>query len=405
MANIKFTEFPSAATVGAMDIIPIVQDGANKKATAAVFQTYIGSLFVGLTGTQTITGSKTFSSPIISSVVTGSAPFTVASTTKVTNLNADLLDGLSSAAFQTVLTNPVTGTGTTNYLPKFTGASALGDSLVYDNGTSVGIGTATPFGGAKLQIKTSTDINIAFQNGTLDATGVKINAYNDAASLNIPLEVNGSVLYFKTGETERMRIASSGNLLLNTSTDSGYKLDVNGTAIVRGGLLSIAAGDIYIQEGGRGILSPDANRLLVIQNGLLGVNGAATFSSSVTALGNAYFGTFNNSNKYYFEPFTNLAGGANNAYLVSSKDDNNERSGFVFQAKNSNGVEYNAVIFEGHNSTSTSTPLTIEATGAATFSGSVAIGNPVAAAVAVASTHKVTIVIGGVTYYLLATNV
>ena len=40
-----------------------------------------------------------------------------------------------------------------------------------------------------------------------------------------------------------------------------------------------------------------------------------------------------------------------------------------------------------------------------TFTGQVAIANTVTAAAAVASTHKVTMVIGGVTYYLLATNV
>ena len=44
-------------------------------------------------------------------------------------------------------------------------------------------------------------------------------------------------------------------------------------------------------------------------------------------------------------------------------------------------------------------------TGALSCTGDIAIGNTVAAAVAVASTHKVTIVIGGVTYYLLASNV
>ena len=38
----------------------------------------------------------------------------------------------------------VTGTGTTNYIPKFTGASAIGNSLIYDNGTNVGIGTTSP---------------------------------------------------------------------------------------------------------------------------------------------------------------------------------------------------------------------------------------------------------------------
>jgi hypothetical protein len=40
-----------------------------------------------------------------------------------------------------------------------------------------------------------------------------------------------------------------------------------------------------------------------------------------------------------------------------------------------------------------------------TNSGSIEIGNTVTSAAAIASTHKVTIVIGGVTYYLLASNV
>ena len=51
---------------------------------------------------------------------------------------------LSDIGAQGALTNPVTGTGTTNYLPKFTGASTIGNSQVFDDGTSVGIGTATP---------------------------------------------------------------------------------------------------------------------------------------------------------------------------------------------------------------------------------------------------------------------
>ena len=44
-------------------------------------------------------------------------------------------------------------------------------------------------------------------------------------------------------------------------------------------------------------------------------------------------------------------------------------------------------------------------TGAATFAGAVAIGNTTAASVAAPSTHKVSILIGGVQYYLLASNV
>ena len=55
--------------------------------------------------------------------------------------SADLLDGL------------VSGSGTVNYLAKFTAAGTVGDSQVYDNGISVGIGTATPSTNALLDVK------------------------------------------------------------------------------------------------------------------------------------------------------------------------------------------------------------------------------------------------------------
>ncbi|MBX3318215.1 MAG: hypothetical protein KF902_15275, partial [Phycisphaeraceae bacterium] len=50
-----------------------------------------------LSGTQTFSGVKSFSSS--PSFTAAGAPFSVTSTTKVTNLNADLLDGLDSGAF------------------------------------------------------------------------------------------------------------------------------------------------------------------------------------------------------------------------------------------------------------------------------------------------------------------
>lgn len=51
---------------------------------------------------------------------------------------------LNIPQYQSVITNPVTGTGTTNYLPKWTSSSALGNSLLFDDGTNVGIGTTSP---------------------------------------------------------------------------------------------------------------------------------------------------------------------------------------------------------------------------------------------------------------------
>lgn len=40
--------------------------------------------------------------------------------------------------------NMISGTGTTNYIPKFTSVNALGNSQIFDNGTNVGVGTASP---------------------------------------------------------------------------------------------------------------------------------------------------------------------------------------------------------------------------------------------------------------------
>ena len=52
------------------------------------------------------------------------------------------------------------GSGTTNYVAKFTGSTTLGNSQIFDNGTSVGIGTTNPSTSYKLDV-----------NGNVRATG------------------------------------------------------------------------------------------------------------------------------------------------------------------------------------------------------------------------------------------
>lgn len=142
---------------------------------------------------------------------------------------------------QNALTNPITGTGTTNYLSKFTGSTALGNSVIYDDGTNIGIGTASP--GAKLDISTNAGrLRITQNTAGSTLNGLEFAAYNSTVLGGLLFnqstgEVRLSTIssYFPTiysNGAEVLRIPTSGNVLINTTTDSGYKLDVNGTARV-----------------------------------------------------------------------------------------------------------------------------------------------------------------------------
>lgn len=51
---------------------------------------------------------------------------------------------------------PANASGTTNYLSKFTGTTTLGNSLIYDNGTNVGIGTTSLSSSALFGLQSTT---------------------------------------------------------------------------------------------------------------------------------------------------------------------------------------------------------------------------------------------------------
>ena len=82
---------------------------------------------------------------------------TITLTTTGTSGAATLLGAtLNIPQYQSVLTNPITGTGTINYLSKFTGTSAIGDSLLFDNGSGLGLGTASINASALFQMDSTT---------------------------------------------------------------------------------------------------------------------------------------------------------------------------------------------------------------------------------------------------------
>jgi hypothetical protein len=74
------------------------------------------------------------------------------------------------------------------------------------------------------------------------------------------------------GNNRRLTIASTGEATFSSNLTLGS-----------GATLYMTAGDIqFVSNAGYGILTADSNRLISIQNGAFGVNGAATFSSTIT---------------------------------------------------------------------------------------------------------------------------
>ncbi|NLH39030.1 MAG: hypothetical protein GX445_03090 [Elusimicrobia bacterium] len=71
--------------------------------------------------------------------------------------NADMIDGYHYSSSWPNPGDMVTGSGTANYIPKWTGTYTQGNSIIFDNGTNVGIGTTSP--GYKLDVQGNTNIN------------------------------------------------------------------------------------------------------------------------------------------------------------------------------------------------------------------------------------------------------
>jgi hypothetical protein len=82
---------------------------------------------------------------------------------------------------------------------------------------NVSIGISCPYPTAKLQVNVGANMNVAVQPGTFDCTGIKLNTFVDSGASNIPLELNGNILHFKTCENVRMSITGVGNVGINTN--------------------------------------------------------------------------------------------------------------------------------------------------------------------------------------------
>ena len=142
---------------------------------------------------------------------------------------------LSDLGAQSILTNPITGTGTINQVSKFTSATTLGDSQISDNGTTVMVGTTSaPPSGVKFYVyEPSTPTIVAyFQNDNANcytgyhSTGTFLN------SVRVGAQGNNLIFSVSSDGTpnERMRVSSNGYVGIGT-TNPVSQLHVDGNGI------------------------------------------------------------------------------------------------------------------------------------------------------------------------------
>jgi hypothetical protein len=148
------------------------------------------------------------------------------------------------------------GSGTTNYFPIFTGTSSIGNSVVYQSGSNVGIGTTSPT--AKLTVVkdgvgavsiltgnsgSPTDIGIG-RTASEARLGIAANAghYSGSADIGdavLRVDSPSRKLHLQAGLGDSVLTVTNSNVGIGTNSPS-YKLDITGSLNLNKGLSGVA---------------------------------------------------------------------------------------------------------------------------------------------------------------------
>lgn len=173
----------------------------------------IGQSATGAGSNTATLGNTSITNTILRGTVTTNGSF-VNSSAPATN--ALLANG-------TTLSNPISGTGTTNFLPKFTSSGVIGNSQIFDNGTNI-----------RLYQGIGSDLNFGFEHATTTVVGGWGAAFTNNNETGVLLGRKLNLAAIGTLNSSSMSILpDGGNLLLSTTTDNGVdKLQVNGSASI-----------------------------------------------------------------------------------------------------------------------------------------------------------------------------
>lgn len=190
----------------------------------------------------------------------------------------------------------VSSGGTSGYLSKFTNSNSLADSLIYDNGTNVGIGTTNPQALVHISGSSLNNVGIRIENG--DGLGGSITADNGALYFN----TSTSTACRMQGTKIRMGDGSSAAAIELTSNGS-ISQDGNGGGLSFSGTIARLSNGLHVTGGQVGIgTSTPSSRFHVIGSGIFSsgiiVGDNNTNGYVIGPSGNTYIKFNNSSNNW-----------------------------------------------------------------------------------------------------------
>jgi hypothetical protein len=209
-------------------------------------------------------------------------------TTVVFNEGVKALDIITAVLYTASATSGITGAGTANYLAKWSGTSAITNSVIQDNGSLVSIGTSTSISGSLTVTRGSFNPSLIAIGSNAGNGQIQI---SNSSNYIIGAGTDYGGMSFTVGGSEKFNITNSG-----TSTFIGPALamaiaSVNSTELYCEYRYNTSTVVGYVGNG-TGISSGGANGDFGIRatNNLIFTSGGSSERMRITSAGNLGIG-------------------------------------------------------------------------------------------------------------------